>query len=206
MKCLVLCTSIFFLAFGAVFNVLADAPAFLVVPGKNRRVAIEFDSQRDLGMIERLHQGLEVRYRFFANVCKARIAWIDHCFKEVEFINKIRFDPVTESYSVSRDQIGDGKRELLSKQLTIGAAVGLLSSLNDVDLGAIVPRSRQQEIFTSKRSYLELRLEASSHGETRSVLETVSYLMTLGLIDIRHYDSGKQVVYLTQLYSGADKW
>jgi hypothetical protein len=64
---------------------------------------------KDEVMEQCVKSGLEVRYRYELRICKRRFLWADSCNDPKVEVHSLQYDPISESYRVMVDKIGDNE-------------------------------------------------------------------------------------------------
>lgn len=135
-----------------------------------------------------LRSGLKVRYRFELQLCRDRVAWFDRCVDEKTLLQQVEYDPISETYKVEIDQIGDGQIARTLQVRTIHAALRTVSSLRDLAL--ITLGKDSEKIMQSKSAYLSVRVHSDCKGDYNETIARISNLLSLGLINLAGFDSG----------------
>lgn len=134
-----------------------------------------------------LQAGMEVRFRFEAQLCRRRSMWLPDCGERLQVIHGIQYDPISETYQLSSDRIGDRKPEetltLESREESLAFASRLQNlSLKELGLGS--------SFRDSERAFLSLKATSDCRGEYSEILSRIGYYLSLGLVKINAFDSG----------------
>ncbi|MDC0358077.1 DUF4390 domain-containing protein [Oligoflexia bacterium] len=135
-----------------------------------------------------LKSGLEVKYRFKLQLCKKREAWFDTCKSSRVEIHRMVFDPISESYQVTIDRLGDDQEP---KKVNVKEAEEAFDMLYLVEAMPLSYLARgDQRFVSSKRSYISTRVQAKCIGEYNETLSNIAYYLTFGIVDASDFDSG----------------
>lgn len=169
------------------------------------RVAIR--SRVDIELVETcVNSGLTVEFRFLLRLCERRRNWFDSCEAEQKQLHHIAYDPVTRSFQLSVDRLRDDQPqerltfERLSPALDALVRIRELPLLflsGDFPAGTTVSDEAQRKFIEDH--YIGVRTIATCQGEYSQTLARVSYLLTLGLVDLGGEDSGWHDVALSRL-------
>lgn len=139
-------------------------------------------------ILERCAQsGIEVRYRYLVKICKRRNWWFDQCSEEKQYLQSLQFDPISESYKITTDRIGDPAPPEVSVVTRRSEAFEAISSVNDVSLDSI---ATVQEFPRDQKTYVSVRLLSECKGEYSQIATGLTTIATLGLIKVGWIDSG----------------
>lgn len=134
-----------------------------------------------------LQAGMEVRFNFEAQICRRRSMWLPDCGERLQMIHAIQYDPISETYQVSSDRIGDRRPEqtvtLESREESFALASRLQHlSLKELGLGS--------QFAVSERAFLSLKATGDCRGEYSEILSRIGYYLSLGLVRINAFNSG----------------
>ncbi|RIL03893.1 MAG: hypothetical protein DCC75_12810 [Proteobacteria bacterium] len=144
-------------------------------------------SNYDQAMQQCIKSGMELRNRFEMRWCKRRRFWLDNCADLRVEVRSLKFDPISESYRVITDRIGDELEPSSVSLDTPEEALKRISIIEDLTLDFLSAgaQGRQQG-----RSYVGMRLLTDCRGEYNETLARISYFLSLGAIKSAGYDSG----------------
>lgn len=134
-----------------------------------------------------LQAGMEVRFRFETQLCRRRSMWFADCGERTQVIHGIQYDPISQTYQVRMDRIGDRKPEesvtLESRDEGLQLAAHLQHvSLKDLGLGT--------EVSAADRVFLSLKATSDCRGEYSEILSRIGYYLSLGLVKIDAFNTG----------------
>jgi hypothetical protein len=149
--------------------------------------ALQVHGQDDL--LEKCMQGaLELRYRFKVKICRKRTAWFDDCKSEKIISQSLRFDPISETYKVTSDEIGDREPP---RSMTLTSREDAVRELTGIPNLAFSSLKNDDPAFVmGERTYLRARVESECKGAFNETLANISTFLTLGLVKISGFDSG----------------
>jgi len=135
-----------------------------------------------------LASGLEYRFKFIIKICRRRTLWFHACSDEIAKITSVHRDPVTETYLIARDTLGDNNDPDLNSYTDYESAVGAarqLAGLTPAELSG-----GDQKILASQRSYLSARVLTDCKGDYNRTLARLSNILTLGMAQVGWEDTG----------------
>lgn len=141
-----------------------------------------------------LQAGLELRYRYTLQLCKRRSYWLDSCSPTYLLIQEAQYSPISESYSVSADRIGDITEPHIYSFRSRDEALERLAHIENFEITNLAPEA--STLLQDPRRYVSSRVEVSCKGEYNKTLARISYILSLGLIDLVSYDSGWRDLHL----------
>jgi len=150
-------------------------------------VQIRLQGQDD--MVEHCINGsLEVRYRYRLQLCRRRTAWLDSCYKDKAIIRRMQYDPISETYKITSDFLGDDKEP---EQKTFNSLVEATQALASIKSVPISYLSGEDEDFEIKpRTYLSVKVQSNCKGVSSRVIAGISYVLTLGMVSTSGFDTG----------------
>ncbi len=100
--------------------------------------------------------GLELRYTFRFQLCRKRSLWFDSCDKEARRIHLLKYDPISESYTVSLDTWKDNELRSVTTYTNLKDAVDPFISVKSVPLQSLTNSSLAG--ITNKKKCLSKKL------------------------------------------------
>jgi len=146
-----------------------------------------------------IKSGLELRYVFSIAACRKRSFWLDNCKDERKHISKLSYDPISRSYSVNIDLLGDGKEPLNISLTDESESLAAITKTSPLSIGFIA--HGKPEFLSGSSAYLDVRVL----GECRSIgvsgEGSAGEILSLGLFDDASYDSGHVEFLLSHTHS-----
>lgn len=135
-----------------------------------------------------ISSGLSVRFRFEFQLCHKRKFWFDDCKGSRLAISTVEFDPISETYAVTSDLLGDSEPPVVDRVIEIPKALALASNRSDISTAWL---SKGAESVNSKvdRAFRG-RVSAECRGEYSESMKRLSYVLSFGLVRSTGYDSG----------------
>jgi len=161
-------------------------------------VSVILDHEQPAELRELLERGLELRFRTNIKLCRKRGFWFDPCGKTGLEIKQIKRDQLSDNYRISEDRFYDQEEPLTRSVERLDDALQQARHVSAYPLKIILGRQDLAQARRSKRSYLYVRLEVEV-VRSRSMVEWGTYLLSLGLLDAKSYDSGWHKFYLSDL-------
>lgn len=143
-------------------------------------------SEHDPMMQECEKSGSQVYYRYEYKLCRRRTLWLDSCEDTVVATRTLTWDPISDSYTVTSDTLGDTHASSTATFTTYAEALEDLASVREVSLPDFLKLDPERK----QRSYLRARLKFVCKGQTSATLDRISSIMTLGLVSVGTADSG----------------
>jgi len=135
-----------------------------------------------------LKNGLEVRYRYELQLCRRRTGWFHACKEQRLIMHSLQFDPISQTYKVTRDRLGDDRPSQKNDVAAFEEALLLTSRVENLPLSFL---AQDDTAFADrKRLYVSSRVMADCHGQYNATLARVGYFLTLGLIKVSAFSSG----------------
>lgn len=134
-----------------------------------------------------LSSGLSVRYRYEFELCRRRRFWFDDCEGNRTAISNVEFDPISETYAVSSDLLGDRDPPVVERVTDVPKALAIASNRSDIPLSWL---SRGKELGEVERQRFRGRVSAECRGEYSESMKRLSYILSFGLRKSSGYDSG----------------
>lgn len=135
-----------------------------------------------------LQSGLELRYRFEVQVCKRRPLWFDSCGPTRIKRHSLEYDPITQSYRLTSDWLGDRAGPITETFTTLNEASAAFQAAREVTLEFLADHSA--ELMNSRRLYLSVRIHSGCKGGYNETLARISSFLSLGLVRISGFDTG----------------
>lgn len=159
-----------------------------------KHLSVKFLQEHYPAAREQLGKGLELRFRYTFKLCQKYSIWFDSCADELVIIYRVRHDPVTESFRVTTDRLGDQDKPVTVSYSDIEQALAIVSRVEQISL-ELLPEWKKYS-SRAKRAYLGSRLVISLRDTERSFLDWLPRIITLGLIDSSDFDSQWQDIEL----------
>ncbi len=148
---------------------------------------------QDASVSSCVRSGLELYFRFELMLCRARSMWFDKCEHTQVYLRSMQFDPISETYRVSLDLIGDKKQAQELSYTSIERALDLIRTVTSISLdsfgGELAPGIALSD-QKRKRAYVSTRVISACRGDYSETLERISYFVSLGLLRTSGSDSG----------------
>lgn len=126
--------------------------------------------------------GFTFEQRYLLRACADGDAWFLDCKRTRRQVNKISHDPIRNEYTVATDLHGDTKQPLTTSFTSFKKAFSFFSQVSDL------PVSHMQRDDKDKKD-LSIRIVSQCLGEYSETLAQLSYLLTLGIVDIGWSDT-----------------
>ncbi len=133
-----------------------------------------------------LSSSLELRIRYEIKFCSQRSFWFDNCGRERIETKTIRYDPISEKYSLESDKYHDKIQPDVQTFNERDDAVALATNLSLIQLNDLPERDK----LRGSREYVGVRVVAICKGASGGVLEQIPWFMSFGLYDPAVLDSG----------------
>lgn len=144
---------------------------------------------------ECLASGLELQYRVRARLCRRRTGWFDSCADPIEEVTTLQINLVSGTARVVRDRLGDKTTPRTSFKGSEEA--GLAGARMTEPFSLVALAGEDQSLLTSSRTFLDVRVNVVCKGE-QALLRDLAEDITLGLLELKGYDSGWQEFVLPQ--------
>ena len=180
------------------FRVLFLIPLVFVVPPvpdlavrwdgpEHRTLSVAVDTHSDT-LAKCLDSGIEVQYRFELQACRQREGWFNYCRDKRTVIQSVQYDPITTSYKVNRDRLGDEVPESEDNLEDRAEALSAVSKLSELPVEYLT--LGDLDLAQSDKAYLSVRVLADCRSEYSDTLMHLGYFITLGLVRVAAYNSG----------------
>lgn len=135
-----------------------------------------------------VESGLGMRYRFKVQLCRQRAGWFARCSKVRNVIHILKFDPISENYTLAKDLLGDPENPTVLGDISLEEALSQLRKVERFDLSNI---AKEVEVeLNSRNAYLSLRIVSECRGEYNQTVADLSYLLSLGTVRLDGFDTG----------------
>jgi hypothetical protein len=164
-------------------------PIFLLAPtttviwradGQGLKVMLELS---DAHIQECLNGGLEVRHRLELRLCRRRASWWDDCEDAQSIIRSVTYNPISESYNITSDQMNDEVAPVTSIATDADQATKLTQEFSFNTPKGFV-RDRQES------HYVSVRARAVCQQDAKSLVAQIPYYLTFGIFRFAGVDSG----------------
>lgn len=135
-----------------------------------------------------LKSGLELRYRYELRICREASFWYDRCGSNRVIVRSVQFDPITETFKLVRDRLGDENDPEVTSTDQEGVAIHSLSSINRLVLSDLF--ADDSDLLKESRKYMQVRLLTQCKGVSSRTVEKLSYFLSLGMLRTNGFDSG----------------
>lgn len=135
-----------------------------------------------------LDSGLELKYRFYVRLCRRRVGWFDACEREHMEDHHVRFDPISQNYTLVFDTHRDAEEPKTTVVSSAQAAFDAVASIRSLALSKLQHDPTRK--YDSRRSYVEVRVTAECKGEGNAILAEIPYILSFGAINPAVSDSG----------------
>ena len=147
-------------------------------------------TRHDDDMEECAQSGADVSYRFEIQVCTRRKGWFDRCSDSIIATRSMRLDPISETYTVASDILGDSRPSEKHAYATKTEALMDLSTVSSIPAQV---RSNEQ-----RKQFVNVRLKFTCKGQSSALLDRLSSIITLGIIPTGTADTGWQEFFIGQ--------
>jgi hypothetical protein len=140
--------------------------------------------------------GMELVFEYTFQICTFKKYWFDDCKDDRFFINKIRYEPVSEVYTIVRDLINDKIDPKVVQEYSINDALKNASTIESVSLDFL--SANDKKMMKAKNSYIEARaLVYCKEGGDNSI-QRLTQGLSFNVIDFWRFDSGWKRIYLNK--------
>jgi hypothetical protein len=178
--------------YGLVVQILLLAPPLHLAPefitgyepsGLSAKVQGREDS-----MSQCVRGGVEFRCQFKFEACEKRRLWLDNCRQVREVRSTLKYDPISETYRVSRDMLGDADPPETGQFESLNKAFTSVLEMEGIPLSFVT--GDNSSLQQSDRLYVDTRAICYCREDFSQALAKVTNVLTLGLIQLRPFDSG----------------
>lgn len=178
-----LCVLLLLLLVSVVRPAFADTVTVRWSSGARDAIDIAVEGQAEY-LNQCVRSGFEGRVRFEVALCRRRQMWFGRCSDTVTEVHALRYDAVTNGYSLTADTWGDSE---LPRKESFSDEDGALRAVATIGAWGLDSLGWERE-----RGRYEVRLRAivECKGEYNELLARIPYLLTLGLVRVIGFDSG----------------
>jgi len=142
----------------------------------------------DAELSQCISSGLSLRFRYDFELCKKRNFWWDDCRDSRTATNSVEFDPISETYAVTSDLLGDSEPPIVERVENVPKALALATSRSDITWNWLSNGAKSS--FDDNKQLFRGRVSAECRGEYSESMKRLSYVLSFGLVRSRGYDSG----------------
>lgn len=135
-----------------------------------------------------ISSGLSLRFRYDFKLCKKRHFWWDDCENSRTATNSVEFDPISETYAVTSDLLGDSEPPLVERVSDVPKALALATRRSDITWNWLSDGAKVS--FDDSKQLFRGRVSAECRGEYSESMKRLSYVLSFGLVRSSGYDSG----------------
>ena len=170
------------------FPIVLLSPTVIVKWAQDKQgFLVEFERQ-DTHVAECIQSGLEVRYRIEYKVCRRRQSWLDNCSSKSLVSRSVKYDPVSENYSIKTDSLADSLPATTVMETDADAAMARISEFNlDAQGDFQLPYLQSK---APENTYISVRSRGYCQREEQSLLTQIPYYLTLGIFRFSGFDTG----------------
>ena len=167
-------------------------PIFLMAPELVARwqadqASIRFNlDQNDEHVAQCVQSGLEVKHRLEFRVCRKRGTWLDHCDSTEVMARSIKYDPVSESYSIITDIINDNVAPATVLVTDVEEAQRVMQEFA-IPSEFLKPEG---EAAAGKNHYVTFRIRGFCQQDEKSIFTQIPYYLTFGIFRFAGFDTG----------------
>ncbi len=132
---------------------------------------------------ECISTGFVFEQRFLMRTCDDSDSWIGDCKRTRRKVHRILMDPIRKEYTVITDLHGDIPGPVTNSFKNFTRALEYFKVARDIPLQLL-----QRDEY--EKTDLSVRVVSSCKGEYSETLAQLSYLFTLGIIDLGGDDTG----------------
>jgi hypothetical protein len=133
-------------------------------------------------VLECLDSSRQSRVRIEFRVCRRSPAWFDSCRPSRSGLNTIEFDPITESYRVVSDLLGDESEPASIGIPSRSEAVEVVLQTKTIPLGYLA--QEDATVLQEKGTYIQVRATTSCRGSVNRFFANISQILTLGMVNV----------------------
>ncbi len=155
-----------------------------------------FDTNSEPCRKQEIDDGFKVKYKFRVQGCRPTIGWSSECGDPITEIHDIRFDPVTESFKVTTDRLGDELEPRSSTFSTAEEAFAFAARVESFTYEALRARSSGIKLSQEDGAFVRARVFTECKDGFEEAVSWLPYVLTFGLVDRVDFDSGWYNFYL----------
>ncbi len=137
---------------------------------------------------ECLDSGRDAKVRFEVRLCRKRSSWFDACATERSELHTVSYDMITETYRVKSDRHGDESDPATFGAPSRKAAVDSAVTTSDFSMDFLA--RDDEKLLKDERPYLQARTVFVCKGSVNRTFNTLSQIVTFGLVNVTESDSG----------------
>ncbi len=185
------------LVLGILISIFGAPPIALDWKGKDyREFQFSFDTTREPCRKQEIDDGFKVKYRFRVEGCRRSFGWSSRCGDTILEIHDIRFDPVTASFKVTSDRLGDEFEPRSVTFKTADEAFAFAGRVESITTEALRARSSGINLSTGSGSFVRARVITECRDGFEEAVSWLSYVLSFGIVGRVDYDSGWYNFYL----------
>ena len=131
--------------------------------------------------------GLSLRLRYEFKICTSSKFWFDDCGRIRVAVNSVEYDPISETYLVTKDFLGDVDLPISQRMEALPRAVSEVTHISEVKLDWI--DSDASHTLQQSRTGLRGRVIVECRGDYSESVKRLSSFLSLGLIRTNEFDS-----------------
>lgn len=150
--------------------------------GNEKQAVTVYGAGLTQSVLECLDSSRQSRVRFELRVCRRSPAWFDSCRPSRSGLNTIEFDPITESYRVGSDLIGDEFEPASIGIPSRAEAVEVVLQTKTISLGYLA--QEDTTVLQERGTYIQVRATTSCRGSVNRFFANVSQILTFGMVNV----------------------
>jgi hypothetical protein len=131
--------------------------------------------------------GLSLRMKYEFRICKNRKLWFDDCGKIRVAFSSLEFDPISETYLITKDFLGDVELPYSERTEVLSRAITSVSHISKIDLDWI--EENASAALQQSRTGLRGRVIVECRGDYSESVKRLSTFLSLGFIETSEFDS-----------------
>ncbi len=156
---------------------------FTVFWTSNEKQAVTvYSSGLTESVVECLDSARQSRVRIEFRVCRRSPAWFDSCRPSRSGLNTIEFDPITESYRVVSDLLGDDSEPISTGIPSRTEAIEVALHTKAIRLDYLA--QEDATVLQERGTYMQVRATTSCRGSVNRFFANVSQILTLGMVNV----------------------
>lgn len=134
--------------------------------------------------------GLALRLRYEFQICEDKKLWFDECKDVKRAMSSFEYDPISETYLVTKDFLGDVDLPMSERVEKLDKAIAKVSILEDVSFAWIAGKSEANpDLKNIDPKGLRGRIVVECRGNYSESVKRLSSFLSLGLIRTSEFDS-----------------